>query len=64
MSHDGTYSLSSFCSTSYVVTKENETMQKYKLELESALLSALLPPTGVSFYANSVKFSVVQAYHF
>ena len=39
-------------------------MQKYKLKLESALLSALLPPTGVSFYVNSVKFCVVQVYHF
>ena len=43
---------------------EKETMQKYKLKLGSALLSALLPPTGVSFYAKSVKFCVVQVYHF
>jgi len=64
MSHGGNYSLSSFCSTSYVVVEEEGTMQKYKLKLESALLSALLPPTGVSFYANSVKFCVVQVYHF
>ena len=64
MSHGGNYSLSSFCSTSYVVVKEEGTMQKYKLKLESALLSALPPPTGVSFYANSVKFCAVQVYHF
>ena len=63
MSHGGNYSLSSFCSTSYVVVKEEGTMQKKQIETR-ALLSALLPPTGVSFYANSVKFCVVQVYHF
>ena len=31
-----------------------------KLDAESALLSAFLLPTGVSFYANFVKFCVVQ----
>ena len=31
-----------------------------KLNFESALLSALLPPTGVSFYVNLVKFCVVK----
>ena len=64
MSHGGNYSLSSFCSASYVVVKEEGTTQKYKLKLESALLSAHLPPTEVSFYANSVKFCVVQVCHF
>ena len=52
MSHGGNYSLISFCSTSYVVVKEEKTMQEYKLKLESALLSALPACTGLIFNVN------------
>ena len=38
---------------------EPETVE-ITLEVESALLSALLPPTGVNFYANLVKFCGVK----
>ena len=37
-----------------IVTSQERKEQQ--LDAESVLLSALLPPTGVSFYANLVKF--------
>ena len=40
---------------------KREYIRKHKLKIESALLSVLLPPTGVSFYANFC-FSVLMKF--
>ena len=44
-------------STSHLNIRKKERTQ---IERRSALLYALLPPTGVNFYANLVKFCVVK----
>ena len=41
-----------------IVTSQEK--KEHKLDAESALLSVLLPPTGVNFYANFVKFCGVK----
>ena len=37
MSHGGNYSLISFCSTSHVVVREEETMQKIQIETQKCI---------------------------